>query len=360
MLYLALQALKANRLKTTLTFVSLFFSISSIFLVTSLSNGVISMYSNMLQSDGDIIITQANISDTFFSDVDTTLVPKIEKLNGVKKVSAIIVGASPIETLPIVAVYGVSKNRFANYYLKDGTYPKSSEVLLGESIFENFKNEKYLHIAGKKFKISGVYRSDIGFENGGVLLNLEDAGAIFHKKASMLMVNSTINTDIWNIKKQIQNLSTAIQVKSTQNFIDNYNQFKIIKTSSNLIASISFILGLLSVVSIMSIIIHQRKSEFGIKKAIGISSKQIIFQIILESAILGVVSFFASFVFSFFLLHVIKSSAFFHGYINGEITLELAFYIFLFSSFMTILGSILPALNAAKVDPMILIQGERI
>ena len=55
----AYKALIANKLKTFLIIISLIFSIVSIFLISSISNGVISMYSSMLKSDGDIIITQA-------------------------------------------------------------------------------------------------------------------------------------------------------------------------------------------------------------------------------------------------------------------------------------------------------------
>jgi cell division protein FtsL len=69
----ALKALKANRLKTTLVYLSLIFAIVAIFLITSISNGIISMYSNMIKTDGDIIVTQAKISDTFFSNVDIKL-----------------------------------------------------------------------------------------------------------------------------------------------------------------------------------------------------------------------------------------------------------------------------------------------
>jgi putative ABC transport system permease protein len=34
------------------------------------------------------------------------------------------VGASPVEKLPIVAIYGASQNRFKNYKLELGNYPK--------------------------------------------------------------------------------------------------------------------------------------------------------------------------------------------------------------------------------------------
>jgi len=356
----ALKALKANRLKTTLIYLSLIFSITSIFLISSISNGVISMYSSMLKTDGDIIITQAKISDTFFSNVDITLLDKINTLENIKSSSAIIVGASPVEKLPIVAIYGVTKNRFSNYKLVTNNYPKENEVLVGESIFNQLENKTSIEIANKTYKISGVFESSIGFENGGVVLNIEDAGKIFNKSASMIMVNSKIDANIDNLIKNISTLSSKIEVKSTESFVDNYNQFKIIQTSSNAVSFIAFAMGLLGIVSIMSITINQRKTEFGIKRAIGIPMRKIVFQIISESFILGFFSFLSAFFISHIILYFIKNSSHLQGYVNGEISSSLAFYVFIASIIMAILGSVIPALNAAKTDPVILIQGDKI
>lgn len=357
---LAFKALKANKLKTFLIYLSLVFSITAIFLISSISNGIISMYSSLLKTDSNIIITQAKISDTFFSDVDIKLKEEIKKIKNVKDVSALIVGASPLESLPIVAVYGASKNRIFNYKLIKGTYPKENEILIGEGIYNSLKNKKQVELANKKYLISGIYKSEIGFENGGVVLNIKEAGKIFNKSASMLLVNTDINSNINVIIEKIKKLDSKIEAKSTQNFIDNYNQFKIIQTSSNIVSLIAFLMGLLSIVSIMSITINQRKSEFGIKRAIGISMEKIVIQIINESFILGLFAYLSSLAISYLVLFFIKNSSHLQGYVNGEISTDLAIYIFLTSLAMTILGSIIPALNAAKTDPIILIQGNKI
>lgn len=360
----ALKALKANRLKTILIYLSLIFSITSIFLISSISNGIIHMYSSMLKSDGDIIITQAKISDTFFSNVDINLIEKINKLSNVKNSSALIVGASPVEKLPIVAIYGVSENRFTNYKLIKNSYPKEKEALVGQSIYEQVENKKSIEIANKTFKISGVFESQIGFENGGVVLNIKDAGEIFNKSASMIMVNSQIkkngDTNIEKIIEEISALSSKIEVKSTKSFVDNYNQFKIIQTSSNAISFIAFAMGLLGIVSIMSITINQRKSEFGIKRAIGIPMRRIVLQIMSESFILGFFSFISAFILSHTVLYFIKNSSQLQGYVNGEISTNLVIYVFFTSIIMAMLGAVIPALNAAKTDPVILIQGNKI
>ncbi|RXJ93632.1 ABC transporter permease [Malaciobacter molluscorum] len=360
MLKLSFKALKANRLKTFLIILSLVFSITSIFLITSISNGVISMYSSMLKSDGDIIITQKNISDTFFSNVDIRLIDKLKELKQIKKASALIVGASIVENLPIVAVYGVTKNRFNNYNLKKGSYPNIGEVLVGKSIYESLKNKKDVLISNKKFKISGIFQSKIGFENGGVVLNIKDASNIFNKSASMIMLNCKIDTNIDKLVKKINKIDNNIQAKSTTNFVDNYNQFKIIKTSSNVISFISFCMGLLTIASILSITINQRKTEFGIKRAIGISMKKILLQIMSESIILAIISFIISIFISNIILFFIKNISYLHGYVNGEISFNIAIFIFITSILIALLGSIIPALNASKTDPIILIQGNKI
>ena len=356
----AIKALAANKLKTILIFLSLIFSIISIFLISSISNGIITMYSSMLKSDGDIIITQAKISDTFFSNVDIKLVERINNIVNVKNSSALIVGASPVEKLPIVAVYGVTENRYKNYELLEGNYPKENEVIVGKSIYEQLENKKQIQIANKDFNISGVFKSEIGFENGGVVLTINDAGNIFNKSASMIMVNANINTDIEEIVKNIKTLDKQIEAKSTQNFVDNYNQFKIIKTSSNVISLIAFCMGLLGIVSLMSITINQRRSEFGIKRALGISTSKIVYSIMIESFILGLASFISAYIISNIVLYFIKNASNLQGYVNGEISTVLSIYILITSISMAIIGSIIPALNAAKTDPVELIQGNKI
>lgn len=360
MIAFAFKALMANKLKTILIYLSLIFSIVSIFLISSISNGIITMYSSMLKSDGDIIITQAKISDTFFSNVNINLIEKINQIKDVKESSALIVGASPVEKLPIVAIYGASDNRFKNYKLIAGKYPSKDEVIVGKSIFEQLINKDEIQIANKSFKISGVFKSEIGFENGGVVLTITDAGEIFNKSASMIMVNTILNSNVDEIIKNIKALDEQIEAKSTQNFVDNYNQFKIIKTSSNVISFIAFSMGLLGIVSLMSITINQRRAEFGIKRALGISTSKIVYSIMIESFILGVFSFISAFILSNIVLYFIKNASSLQGYVNGEISNELAFYIFITSIFMAIFGSIIPALNAAKTDPVELIQGNKI
>jgi len=354
-LSIVFKALKASKIKTALIYLSLSVTLVSIFLITSISQGIISMYSNMLQNDGDIIVTQAKISDTFFSDVNISLLDKIKQIEGVKDASALIVGAAPVNNLPIVAIYGVTPNLFQKYQIIKGRYPHKGEVIIGESIANGLQNIHDVKISDTPVKVAGIYKSSIGFENGGIVMPIKNAQKIFHKSASLLLITSNFKKEKSLLIKNIQSLSTKIDVKSTQSFVKHYNQFNIIKKSSFVISFIAFMMGLIAIGSIMSITVVQRKDEFGIMKALGISSKKIVFFVVLEGIVIGIAAFVTAYVLSNFILLIIKHTNTLQGYVNGTIDLSLTLLLFLTTLAITMLGSLLPAYEALKVDPVTLI-----
>lgn len=352
-----LKALTKNRFKTALIFMSMTVSISAIFLISAISSGVVGMYSTMLKTDGDIIVTQKGISDTFFSDINRSLEPKIIHISGVKELNSLIFGAAPVNNLPIVAIYGVSENRFDNYNLISGKYPKQDEVLMGEKIYKMLNSPKKINISKQEFTVSGVFKSKIGFEDGGIVMGLDNASKIFHKSSSMFLISLKDIEAKDEVVTQINNLTNDIEAKTTDNFIDNYNQFKIIKTSSDVISALAFLMGILGIISMMSMVVNDRKVEFGIMRAVGLSSYSIISKLIIEAIIISLFAYIVSIGLSYTVLEIIQNMQKFQGYINGEITIHLATTIFIVSIAMAIFGSLLPAIWASRIDPMSLILG---
>jgi len=343
--------------KTALILISATAAIASIFLITALGNGIINMYASMLKTDGDIIVMQKGVADTFFSDINRSLLLPISKIKGVKSAQGVIVGAGAIETVPIAGIYGVTQNRLENYSLVKGTYPKQGEVLLGESIATILKHPSKIELMGKTFHVSGTYQSDIGFENGGVVILITDAEKLFNKSASFLLVSlKNMKQESGDVIAQIKKLSPDITVKSTSEFIDNYNQFKIIRISSSVIASISFFMGFLAIVSLMSIMINDRRYEFGIKRAMGISRTKIIFEILAEVVVIILVSFMLAYGISLLLLDQLQHVEKFQGYLSGEIDAVLFVRLLIGSTLMAVIGALIPALIAARIDPIILIN----
>lgn len=352
----ALKALRRNRFKTALIFVSMTVSIAAIFLISAIAGGVVSMYSSMLKTDGDIIVTQKEIADTFFSDINKSLSVPIAHLSGVKEVHSMILGAAPVEQLPIVGIYGVSDNRFDSYVLQKGDYPKAGEVILGAKIYETLKHPKSIHVSKKEYPVSGVFKSSIGFEDGGVVMPLSDGGELFHKSTSLFLISLSDLGSSDTVVDQINALDTQIEAKTTDAFIDSYNQFKIIQTSSDVIGVMAFMMGILGIVSMMSMVVNDRKAEFGIMRSIGLSSWTIIGKLLSETLIIALISFGVAWGISEGILELIEHADKFQGYINGEITMAMLIKVFVVTIVMALFGTLMPAVYASRVDPMSLIS----
>lgn len=352
---IALKALSKNPFKSLLIFSSITIAVMAIFLITSVSQGVIGMYSKMIDTDGDIIITQKGISDTFFSNVDISLIDKIDKVDGVKSSYAMIVGASPIGHIPIAGIYGSTQNHFEHYKLLKGKYPKKGQVMIGEGLSKQFHTVS-VKISNKRFRIAGVYSSDVGFEEGGVVMNIEDAGKLFGRSASFILVSSNTPDKIDELVKSISALDKEIEVKTTKSFIKEYNQFKIIENSSLVISSLAFAMGLMGIASVMSMIVNSRKDEFGIMRALGKSRTFIIKNLFVETLLMSLSAYIFALILSLMILQMLPHIEMLQGYVNGTLSFSTAIYVLVSTLFMALLGSLIPAWIASNTDPILLIN----
>lgn len=352
---IALKALRKNLFKSLLIFLSITIAVMAIFLISSVSQGVIGMYSKMIKTDGDIIITQKGISDTFFSNVDISLIQKIQNIEHVNSSYAMIVGASPIGHIPIAGIYGTTPNHFSHYKLSSGEYPIESEVILGENLAKQFST-KEINIANRKFKISGTYKSEIGFEEGGVVMNIADAGALFNRSASFILVSALSVDKIDEIVEKISKFNSDIEVKTTQNFVKEYNQFKIIENSSFVISFLAFAMGLMGIASVMSMIVNSRKEEFGIMRALGKSRFFIIKNLFFETALMSVSAYLFALILSLGILALLPHIEMLQGYVNGTLSISSALYVLASTLIMAFLGALIPAWIASKTDPILLIN----
>lgn len=352
---ISLKALSKNPFKSFLIFSSITISVMAIFLISSISQGVIGMYSKMIKTDGDIIITQRGIADTFFSNVDISLLDKIDLIPHVQSSYAMIVGASPVGHIPIAGIYGVSTNHLAHYKLSKGSYPKRGEVLLGKTLAKQLPGRS-VKIGNKRFRVSGTYTSDIGFEEGGVVMNIQDAGTLFSRSASFILVSSDTPSHTDTILKSILPLDDDIEAKTTQNFVQEYNQFKIIENSSLVISSLAFAMGLMGIASVMSMIVNSRKEEFGIMRALGKSRLFIIKNLFLETLIMSLSAYLFALILSLGILALLPHIEMLQGYVNGALSTSTALYVLAATLFMAFLGTLLPAWFASKTDPILLIN----
>jgi len=122
------------------------------------------------------------------------------------------------------------------------------------------------------------------------------------------------------------------------------------RLSGGLIAGISLLVGGIGIMNIMLASISERVREIGIRKSVGASTSDIFVQILAESVVIAVLGGLAGLATSFGLVNLIGS---FSPTENAPIVTPLALTVaFSFSVVIGILAGIIPAVKAARLDPI--------
>ena len=102
--------------------------------------------------------------------------------------------------------------------------------------------------------------------------------------------------------------------------------------------------------------VNDRRYEFGIKRAVGIAKRTIISHIVIEVVTLTLFAFAIAFGISLVALDILQNVEKFQGYLSGEIDVTLFFQLLAGSVTMAVVGALIPAVMASRVDPIILIN----
>jgi putative ABC transport system permease protein len=119
-----------------------------------------------------------------------------------------------------------------------------------------------------------------------------------------------------------------------------------------IIGIFALIVGLFSVANIMFVVVKERTSIIGVKKALGAKRNVILLEILTEAVILCIVGGAMGIFLVMGILHLISS---FTDFPIG-LTLFNAMYGVLISVFTGILAGLLPAISASKLDPVVAIR----
>jgi putative ABC transport system permease protein len=128
------------------------------------------------------------------------------------------------------------------------------------------------------------------------------------------------------------------------------------RLSGGIIAIISLLVGGIGIMNIMLASITERIREIGIRKAIGASNDNIFIQILVESTVIALLGGFAGLATSYGLVEILGAISPVDN--TPEITPTAMAVAFSFSALVGVVAGFIPALKAAKLDPIAALRYE--
>jgi putative ABC transport system permease protein len=401
-LRLTFQELRVNKTRTALSLTGVAFGIFCIIGVLATVNSLEHNIQNEVSSLGNntIYIDKWDYSggpDKPWWKMRARPVMKYEEQDMVKERSALTESITFLmqtggnlshkdDKLQNVSVYGVNEAQIVIQPLSfvTGRYFSASEFSNASNVcvigFENAEKlfgeaqraeGKQVAVKGKMMTIVGVLKKEgknfIGWDYDNCVMmpykfckqifDEKNSGTVLIVKAKDGVSTDALYDDLKGVMRQIRRLSPREEDNFSLNSVEAFSKsisgfFSTLNIVGGFIGGISLIVGLFGIANIMFVTVKERTSIIGLKKAIGAKSSSILLEFLMEAALMCIIGGAIGLFFVWLLTLVLSGPLHFPVFIS--IPLMIATVIICIV--VGILAGIIPARQAAKLDPVVAIR----
>lgn len=404
---LSLISMIKNKMRTTLTVLGMVIGIASIVIVFSAGEGIRSLIIGQIEAFGtDIIQTEIKVpsskkgmqaesdsASAIASGVQVTTM-KEKDLEDIKKLDNVSSGYGAIlsqETLTYlnetkkIFLFGVGPDYInidkseisSGYFFTDSDNNSLSQVVvLGSKIASDiFKEEdpigKNITIKRGRYQVVGVLKER------GAMIGFDFDSMVFLPVRTLQKKIMGIDYFMYMVHKIIEpelaeETSEAVKeiLRENHNITDpDRDDFRVttmkemLKTSKDitnsitilllLIVTVSLVVGGVGILNVMYVIVSERTSEIGLRKAVGAKFSDIMRQFLIESILITLIGSFLGIVLGVVFSFLIFLGANYFG-LDWKFIVPLKALVvaILFGLFFGVLFGLLPARKAGKLDPV--------
>ncbi|MFZ3168821.1 MAG: ABC transporter permease [Candidatus Methanoperedens sp.] len=274
----------------------------------------------------------------------------------------VVIGVQPEKQLSLLKDTQVTNGRFLA--VGDGY-----RAVLGSSVAREFnlKAGDELQIKSKRvqrassithmrnFTVVGIMEYTGSFFDNSVIIPLDIAQKFYDRgdTVSFILAVPDPDTDAEDLSKRIELNVEKIKTFSPEQLRKQIEQSLVIFTLITISAAVlAAIIGGLSVVNTMLMSVSERTKEFGLMKAMGAETKDILFMTMGEAALMGILGGICGIIGGGALVYYLNDYLASRGTVLFSITPRLLVIAIVFSTFLGILSGLYPAYRAAKMSPM--------
>ena len=397
----ALGALRANKLRSLLTMLGIVIGVSAVIAVVALGRGAQKAVNDRISALGTTLLTvnpgQARGSGVQFGGNSAKLTiedaaalkARGEKLQAVqpemsgqlqvqflnKNTSTSIVGATA--NYPEVRKYEMQSGRF---FTNTEDVTRQRVAVVGPSVVDNLGLQSPEAILGETIRIRGIQFTVVGvFKSKGqanafqnpddqVLIPLTTARfrVLGSNRIRAISVLAPSEAEIPETMAEIEKIlrrqhklrpgkESDFQIRNQADFLNTLGEttqvFSLLLAG---IAAVSLLVGGIGIMNIMLVSVTERTREIGIRKALGATKMNILFQFLIEAVVLCILGGILGIAVGAGGAVIFTKTM---GW-NTEVGLSSIFVAFFFSAFVGVVFGVYPARRAAGLDPIVALRYE--
>lgn len=357
---MAIQGLWQRSTRTVLTLLVIGLTVGAIIALDALVLGAANQMSSMFTGQAQIMLRQADISDTSLSAIDERVGEKIAAMPEVQDVTGMMFTASALpETGSFIIIMGYQPRGFLIQrvnIIEGESLTSNHQALIGKSLAGalNKKVGDTLDLSGYRYRVVGIYESNISWEELGAIISLRDAQAFMGRprKVTILAVRLRDPDQAPALVEQINQAFPGIHATLAGEFV---NQMPDMQTSGAMMDTISLLailVGGVGVLNTMLMSVFERTREIGVLRALGWRQGRILGLILREALLLGLLGGFAGIAIAFGLMELLLIVPWVGDVMDPQWTFGIFTRAILVALSLGLLGGLYPALRATRLQPV--------
>jgi ABC-type lipoprotein release transport system permease subunit len=356
---MSIQSLFQRSTRTLLTVGTIGLTVGAIMALEGTVRGMLDSMKGMF-GDVEVMVRQANISDTELSVLDERIGDKIEALPSVKSVSGVIFTAVLLpEANSFFIAFGYEPHEYAvtRYKIVEGeSLTGNRQIIISHSIAESLNKGvgSTIELTGTRYRIVGIYETSVGWMEMGGVMTLHDAQILAGRphKVSMYAIKMNEPDKAGELVDWINSEYPEAAAALSGDFVD---QMPDQQTVDGLIGGISFLaiaVGGIGVLNTMLMAVFERTREIGVLRALGWRSRAILRMILLEALWLGVIGGILGVGIAFGLVALIQIEPTIGSMLQPIWSLDVFGRAIITAVLLGLLGGLYPAYRATRLQPI--------
>lgn len=360
--------------RSALTILGLSAAVGSMIALFGITSNVEhSVVSSFEQRGIDLIVQQKGRSSGLNSDFSEDLVHQAEKIRGVERISWAVVNLINVTTdggnEDQILIQGWRPDNFVLEDLKfisgraiqEGDKKK---VMIGDKFAENYHKKvgDKVIIGGESFEVCGVFHTNIVFEDGGAIVNLEDGRRLTSMRVTGFSVRVDKRTphfeaEVERVRKEIEALrdpqdpTVGLEAKTPVEYTNNLAHLKLMRAVVWLVSVIAVVIGVIGLLNTMAMSILERTQEIGILRAVGWPPRRVIRMVIGEATLLSLIAAVVGTLAAAGGLFALTFAPKVNGFIESGLSWGVVVKGFAITFLIGLLGGLYPAIRAARLLP---------
>jgi putative ABC transport system permease protein len=284
--------------RTGLTLLALATAIAAVVALLGITKGFVRAFEEVYASHSvDVVVSRQGSADRLSSSVDETFAKRIAEQRGVQRTAGVLLDTLSLEEQGLYGVpaMGIDPNSWLldDYRLSsqvESNPDDSKRVMLGAHVAERVgvTAGQTVMLFEEPYLIAGVFESRSTWENGSMILPLEQLQSLTDRKGQVTYINVVLESNVSgeqaaSVLKRIESIDPKLLAMTTEEFVSTDTRMQVASAMAWMTSIIALMIGAIGILNTMMTSVLERTVEIGILRAIGWPRRRVVKMILMES-----------------------------------------------------------------------------